>query len=306
MGFIFIGQNLLIVGYQHKEDESFDFFTYYCGEKLGKFYSILIPITITLIMSVLISGVGATFFEYYGVNKYIGSAIVMAIVLFTYLLGFEKLVKVISTVGPAIIIFSILVGIITIINDYKFLSQVPKYRVILSETRAAPHWIISSLLYLSLNFLSGSSYFVNLGKLAQGKKDAKYGAILGAILVVVTIGITNTALLLNAKDIVHMEVPVSYLAKKISYLLGNIFSIVLVLGMFSSASAMMWSICHRFKRGGQKGNQLFAISIAIFVFVLSLFSFSQLMGIFYPLVGYIGLIFIISIIYKQIQMLTNS
>jgi len=112
----------------------------------------------------------------------------------------------------------------------------------------------------------------------------------------------NTAILLNSENIATLAIPVLYLAKKISYILGAVFSIVLILGTFSSCSAMMWSVCSRFTKGGKRGNQIFAVLVAIFIFVLGLFSFSELVGIFYPLVGYIGLIFIGCAIYKAIKL----
>lgn len=301
IGFLFLGQVLLVTGFEHKTESSFNHFKYFCGEKIGTIYSWLIPITLILIMPVLISGAGATLSEYYGVNRYIGSFLMSVLVLSVYLIGFEHLIKIVSAIGPAIIIFSLLVGAITLANDYGNFSDVPKYQFKLNELQTAPHWTISAILYLSLNFLSGSVYFTELGKSAYNRNDAKYGAFFGALAIILNIAIMNTAILLNAENISTLAIPVLYLAKKISYMLGAIFSIILILGMFSSCSAMMWSICNRFTRGGKRGNRIFAVFISILTFVLGLFSFSELIGTFYPLVGYVGLFFIGSVIYKGIK-----
>lgn len=301
IGFLFFGQILLVTGYEHKTETTFNHCKYFCGEKLGAFYSWLIPITLILIMPVLISGAGATLFEYYGIKSYIGSAIMSGMVLCTYLIGFERLIRIVSTIGPFIIIFSLLVGAITVIHDFHGFWEVPKYESILSESQSAPHWIISSILYLSLNFLSGSVYFTGLGMSADNRKDAKYGAFFGTIAVIMAIAIMNSAILLNAEYLASLAIPMLYLAKKISYIFGAVFSIVLILGMFSSCSAMMWSVCSRFAIGGKKGNRIFAILVAIFTFVLGLFSFSELVGFFYSLVGYAGLIFIGCVVYKGIK-----
>ena len=306
VGFLFLGQVLLVTGYEHKTETAFNHFKYFCGEKLGALYSWLIPVTLLLIMPVLISGAGATLYEYYGINHYIGSAIMTVMVLCAYLIGFERLIKIVSTIGPVIIIFSLLVGTITVVNDFNNFTEVPIYESILSESQSAPHWIISSILYLSLNFLSGSAYFTKLGISADTQKDAKYGALFGSIALILAIGIMNTAILLNAENITSLAIPMLYLAKKISYILGAVFSIVLILGIFSSCSAMMWSVCNRFTIGGTRGNQIFAILVAIFIFVLGLFSFSELVGIFYPLVGYLGLIFIGCVTYKGLKKKENS
>ncbi len=301
VGFLFLGQVLLITGYEHKTETPFNHFKYFCGERVGAFYSGLIPATLVLIMSVLISGAGATLSEYYGINHYIGSAVMAGMVLCAYLIGFERLIKIVSTIGPVIIAFTLLVGTSTVIQDFNKFPEVHKYQSILSESHSAPHWIISSILYLSLNFLSGSAYFTALGISAAERKDAKYGALFGAVALILAIAIMNTAILLNAGSTATLAIPVLYLAKKISYLLGAVFSIVLILGMFSSCSAMMWSVCNRFTMGGKRGNRIFAALIAIFTFVLGLFSFNELIGVFYPLVGYIGLIFIGCVIYKGIK-----
>lgn len=306
IGFLFFGQVLLGTGYKHKNETSFNHFNYFCGEKLGAFYSWLIPVTLILIMSVLISGAGAILSEYYGIKHYIGSAIMAGMVLCAYLVGFERLIKIVSTIGPVVIIFLLIVGTVTVIHDFNHFTEVPKYAPILSELQSAPHWIISSILYLSLNFLCGSAYFTKLGISADNRKDAKFGAVLGAMSVILTIAIINTAILLHAENIFSLEIPMLYLAKEISYILGAFFSMVMILGIFSSCSAMMWSVCNRFTIGRKRGNQIFAILVAIFIFVLGLFSFSELIGIFYPLVGYVGLIFIGCVIYKEIKHLLSK
>lgn len=301
VGFIVLGQILIITGFENKTEESFNHFKYFCGEKLGTFYSWMIQVVLVLLMSVLVSGAGATLNEYYGVNDYIGSAIVTVLVLSGYLIGFDRLVRIVSIIGPVVIIFLLSVGIISVFTDFRNFEEVYNYQSILSDSQSAPHWIISSILYLSLNFLTGSTYYTMLGISAENKKEAKYGALFGAIALVLSIAIMNTAILLNAESIALLEIPVLFLAKKISYILGAIFSLVLLLGMFSSCSAAMWTVCNRFKIGGEKGNKLFATGIAIFIFVLGLFSFSGLVAVFYPLVGYIGLIFIGRVIYKGIK-----
>lgn len=301
IGFLFFGQLLLITGYEHKTEAPFNHFKYFCGVRLGTFYSWLIPVTLVLIMSVLISGAGAILSEYYGINHYIGSALMSGMVLSAYLIGFERLIRIVSAIGPVVIFFLLFIGIITVARDINSFSEIPKFEFILTGSQAAPHWIISSVLYLSLNFLSGGVYFTELGMSAGSRKDGKYGALFGAAAIILTIAIMNTAILLNAEDVASLAIPVLFLAKKISYILGAFFSIVLISGIFSSCSAMMWSVCNRFTIGGKRGNQVFAIAVAAFIFILGLFSFSELISVFYPLVGYAGSVFIGCVIYKGIK-----
>ena len=298
VGFLFIGQTMLVKGYEHRGEEKFNHFLFYCGNKLGTVYSWLVPATLLLLMSALISGSGATLSEYYGINHYIGSAIMAAMVLCAYLVGFEKLVKILSTVGPAIIIFVFVVGLITVIADFPNIKQTGRYEKELASLQPAPVWVISAALYIPLNFLCSSTYYTALGKSAKNKKDAKWGAIAGAFVVILVVTIMNTAILLNAGDVASLSVPTLYLAKKISYALGAVFSIVLILGIFSSCSTMMWSFCNKFFTEGTRKNRLFAVVTSVVTFVIGLFPFRELVGVFYPFIGYLGLIFIACVIYK--------
>lgn len=301
IGFLFLGRVLLLTGYDNRERQGFNQFKYFCGEKLGAFYSLLIPITLLLIMPVLISGAGATLSEYYGINHYVGSAVMAAMVLCAYLIGFERLIKVVSSIGPVIIAFALLVGTVTVIRDFDQFSDVAAYESVLSKSQSSPHWLISAVLYLSLNFLCGSTYFTQLGISADNRKEAKYGAMVGAAALVLAIGIMSSAILFDAKDTAQLAIPMLFLAKKISYVFGAVFSIVLIFGIFSSCATMMWTVCNQFTRGGQKGNRIFAVCVAVFTFILGLFSFSELVGLFYPLVGYMGLIFVGCVVYKEIK-----
>ena len=301
IGFLYIGQLILTTGYEKKAVENFNPYINFCGRKLGTFYSWLIPITIVLIMPVLISGAGATLHQYYGISTVVGSALMSLMVLAAYLIGFEHLVRVVSAIGPVIIIFSLMVGSATVIRDFSSFREISTYEPILSQSQSSPHWVLSAVLYLSLTFLSGSTYYTALGQSAADRREAKYGAIVGALALIAAITIMNSAILLNGENTALLSIPMLYLAKEISYLLGAVFSVVLILGMFSSCSAMMWTVCSRFNRGGKRGNRIFAVLIAVLTFTLGLFSFRNLVGTLYPMVGYLGLVYIGCVVWKGVS-----
>lgn len=298
IGFLLVGTILLTKGYQHKDEPDFDQFIYYCGKKLGTFYSWLIPITLLAVMAVLISGAGATLSEYYGVNHYVGALIMAAAVLVTYFIGFDKLVNVLSFIGPSIIAFCLLIGTITLVKDAGNFNQIGQYEEALSASQSSVNWLISAILYVSYNFLCGSVYYTQVGKTASGIKEARIGAIVGAILLMAAITVINTSILLNGGNTASLAIPNLYLAKKISWFLGAVFSIFLVMGIFSSCSAMMWTVCNKFATGIQKKDHLLALGVAVGTFLLGLLPFGELIGMFYPIIGYCGLIYIGCVLIK--------
>lgn len=301
LGFLLIGRTLMVTGYEHRGDSRFNQFRFFCGERLGAFYTWLVAATILLLMSVLISGAGATLREYYGVNHYIGAALMAVMVLCAYLTGFQRLVRVVSKLGPVIIAFSVAVGLLTVLRDRAAFAEVPRYEAELSALRATPSWFVSALLYLSLNFLTGSTYYTQLGASAESQRDARNGALLGAGALVLCIAIVNTAILLNADKAASLSIPVLYLARSLSPVLGAVFSVVLVLGMFSSCSAMMWTICSRLRLEQRGHGRIAALGVAAAAFALGLLPFGDLIAVFYPIVGYVGLIFIACVAYRGLR-----
>jgi len=300
-GFLFFGRIILRTGYENKEDGKFNHYKFYCGDKIGAAYSLLVPVILVLLMSVLISAAGATLSEYYGANHIIGSAVMAVMVLSAYLIGFEKLVRVVSLAGPVIIVFGFAVGVITVTSELPYFGEIGGYEKLLVSSQAAPNWAISAVLYLSLTFLCGSTYYTALGKSAKNKEDVKWGAVFGAIIVILVIAVMNTAILLNAGDAALLSVPTLYLAKKISDVMGAAFSIVLLLGTFSSCSAMMWSFCGKIFVEGTCKNRLVAIATSAVTFSVGLFPFRGLVGLLYPSFGYIGLFFIACVAYKGVK-----
>lgn len=301
LGFILIGYLLMKAGFKNKDKENFNHFKYFCGQKIGNFYTWLVTITIIFIIPILLAGAGATFEQFYNISYYIGSAAMASLVVLAYLIGFEKMITIISYLGLLMIAFLLVVGITTLIYDIANFAYIDEYEVSLTPYRPTPWWFLTGVLYFGLTLFPGSTYYTKLGTSASSLKEIKVGAFLGGLMLVSAIGIISTAILLNSSNVAQLDVPVLFLASKISYILGSIFALILLLGIFSSCSAMMWTVASRFNFKHKRSNNLIAIAVAIFGYIISLFSFGSLIGTIYPIIGYIGLTFIAFVIYKNIK-----
>lgn len=300
LGFLVLGYLLMKTGFRYRKDTDFNHFHYYCGRKIGSFYGWLAVGTLAMLLPVLVSGAGATLYEYYGVARPVGSAAMTGLILAAYLIGFERMIRIISSIGPVIIGFSLLVGIITVLTSLDNIPNIPQYTKALEPYQTAPHWILSGLLYLGLNFFPASTYLTQLG-LSSSEKDFRYGTMVGSVIIIGSILIMSTAILLHGDATAGLDIPVLYLASRISHLLGGLFSVMLLFGIFSSSSVMMWSVCSRFAHRGKRQNTLIAIGLAIYTYIVSQFSFGKLVGTLYPIVGYVGLYFLAKILIKGIR-----
>ena len=161
-----------------------------------------------------------------------------------------------------------------------------------------PFWWLSGLLYISYNLCGGSKYYSALGMTAATSREAMYGGILGTCALMVSILLMNGAMLTDIDHTAVLEVPTLFLARKISFALGAVFSLILIMGIFSSCSAMLWTISEKFVTQGTGKSRLFASSVCLAAFLLGLLPFSGLVGGVYTVLGYIGLVFSGCVVYR--------
>ncbi|MDO4870075.1 MAG: hypothetical protein Q4A65_07340 [Bacillota bacterium] len=302
IGFLIIGPMILEAGRMHRDIEGHSHFQYFCGRKLGVFYDWFLPASMFAGMVILISGSGATLEEYYGVNHFVGALIMAAAALTAYIVGFQRFVRVVSFIGPTIIAFTLFVGIVTIVRDFDGLAVVNDYPQQMEAKQPVPWAWLSGLLYISYNLSGGSKYYTALGGTAGKAREAFWGAIVGTIALMAAILLMNSAMLTDIGNTAVQQVPTLYLTKKISYSLGAVFSIILIMGIFSSCSAMLWTVSERFVKQGSRKSYIFAACLCVAAFLLGLLPFAELVGKIYTVLGYIGLIFAACVIYKRISL----
>ncbi len=302
-GFFLIGPAILRAGREHGGDSSYDHFIYFCGRRLGTFYSWFLPLSMFAGMVILISGAGATLQEYYGLNHYVGALAMAAMALAAYIIGFQRFVRIVSLIGPAIIAFSLVVGIITVCRDHSGLAIVSaqEAQAAMQAKQPVPWWWLSGLLYISYNLCGGSKYYSALGASAGSVREAVLGAVLGTIALMASIALMNTAMLTDIAHTAVLDVPTLYLARKIAYVLGAAFSIILIMGIFSSCSAMLWTISEKFVVQGTRRSHLFAGLTCLFAFLLGLLPFAGLVGVVYTILGYVGLVFAGCVVWRAVR-----
>lgn len=300
-GFLLVGTMILETGQAHRDIADFNHFEYFCGKKVGTFYSWFLPLNMFGGLSIMISGAGTALNEYFGIDPHVGAVTMAVLAFLSYAIGFERFLKIASATGPVIICFTLTVGLLTVIRNSGDIGGIAVFSEAMEDRQPVPFWWLSALLYISYNLWAGSKYYTAVGKSAPNLKDARYGAILGTLAIMLGIFLMNTAMLSEMENVLIFGVPTLYLAKQISYVLGAVFSIMLLLGIFSSSSAMLWMVCDKFAVQGTKKGNLTAAAVTIGAFILGLFPFISLIGVIYTISGYIGFVLIACILYRRFK-----
>ena len=297
----YCGASLLTMGQKAKLKNSNDIYTYLCGKYIGNFFKIFMPIFFFCSFVVMISGAGASINQYYGVDKTIGCSVVGILVLASVILGMDKIKNILGNIGPIIVILSISIGIITILRNVDNLGNITETINKLNLDKAIDSWWMTGIIYTGLNLIIAVTFLTSLGKTIKTKSSCIIGGVIGAIVFILCAIILNIAIMSDISQLYNQEIPTLQMAKSIGPIVGGMFSIVLIAGIYTTAVPLLWSVGSTF---GKEGSKTFIASIIISTIlgiILSRVSFSTLVRIIYPISGVVGVIIIIFIIISSIK-----
>lgn len=216
------------------------FFTVYFGETVGKILDWFCVIYIYGVFFIMLSGAGATLNQYFGVPNMVGSVLMAALCAVTVLLGLKKLVNVMGTIGPLLILATIIIGVYALVKNAGNLATVDETLPTMSFMKAAPNWFISGILYPCFSFLTLTPVLPSMASQAPNKKTAYAAGILGCLAFHAALLALVFAMFANLDVLNGKMVPNIALATIMDSKVALVFSVMILLAIFSSACPMMW------------------------------------------------------------------
>ena len=298
--------SLLNAGRNNNLKTNEDVFRHFCGNWLGTFMTWYTMIMIVAVYGVMLGGVGATLEQAYNIPIFIGSSFMAICTTITLLLGLNKIIKILGIIGPVIILFTISSAIITLLDESSALKVGINLATSLDILKASDSWLFSAILY-SVFSLPGLYGFLPLvGSTAKSSFEVRAISLFGPLLFTVVMGIVVLALLGSIKSLYNVEVPILVLATNVFPIYGSIFAFIIFLGIFSTVTPLIWTVCRRFfEEYTMKFNLLAIFLTLICLFGGNLLPFGKLINIIYPSIGYIGIVLFISLIFKDLRLQRN-
>lgn len=276
-------------------------FNFYLGKYIGFVLEWFTPIMLFFVYSMMISASGSTFEEYYGINSNIGRAAMIIASLATVLLGLDKLVKIVGRIAPVLLIVTIIIGIISIANNPGGIANADSQLQEIKVHSNFENWALSGFMYGAYTVTGVVPYLADIGKSAStNKKNSLLGGLFGGGAFSIAVMILNFGLLANIKVVANLEIPSLYVADSISPVFGAVFSVLLLLGIYTTAVPMMYTVCNKISSDSHsKAYKITAIVTAIVSIFGGQLSFSTMISIIYPISGYAGIVIFIGILYTK-------
>lgn len=289
--FSFLGLGMLELQDRWKVSSYKDFFDHLLGSKLGSWADRLVSILLFIGMLAMISASGALFNEYFEISGWIGVFLTGIVITLALWFRGEGVLWINSVLIPLKFLACMGIAIAAIFlattGDGEGIPIVPPIMI--------HSWVVSAILYVSFNLTLAIVVFASLGSAVQ-KPGARLGAILGGLalgMFAFVIGVS----LLRFPDMCGFEIPMVAVAGKLGDWPAFFYVVVLWLAMITAAVGNGYSLISRVV-DSKKYNYGNAIIVLMCMLIpLAGVRFSQIVQFVYPLFGYIGFVFVPTIIF---------
>ncbi len=273
-----------------------------CGKYLGTFLSYFIPVFMFLTLVIMIAGCGSTFNQLFGCPNWVGCVVMAVVTTVIVLLGLANVIDTIGFIGPTIIVITMVMSITVLAQNGLDFETYQNYLDTHELYLAADSWFMSGMLYALWNLVMCLPFMSAMGSKAQNKTEVVCGSVFGNILFTIATFFLVSAEASQIESIGELSIPALEMAQKIAPAFGIIYAIVLCAAIFTTAVPLMWSVTARLAK---EKTIKFAV-IAIIIAILGIFGgqlpFEQLINYIYPLIGWVGFLEFICIIWREIKM----
>ena len=233
---------------------------------------------------------GALLNQQFGFHPAIGGFIVVLLVILTVIGGFDRMSKIFAGLMPVLLVAVISIAAIVIAKD---LPQGDATADIVPSPLAS-HWGFAPILYMSYNMLAIVPIVATSTRSAKSGKQGVAGAALGGVFLAVLAFVLCKAMLTDPAHCQAMDLPMLALANKLGPVASFIYTVVLFVAIYSSATGNFYGFSTKIKNDKNKNIKI--IGFAMLGFVFGLVGFKNIVAYVFPALGLIGLILVVLLI----------
>lgn len=258
-------------------------------------------ITLFSIGFVMFAGGGSNINQQFpSIPVWVGGTVMLILVLLVGLMDVDRVTRVIGTITPFIIVFVVLATGYTILTaDVDFASL--NTWAIDNVNTSLPNWWLSALNYTGLNVMTAVSMSIVIGGNFLDNRAVGIGGLIGGFLYLILLALLVFALFFEAKDVNGEDMPVLKLITSIHPVLGILMTFVIYGMVFNTAIGMFYALGKRLTRNNPKRFYPVYAASCIIGFILSFIGFQSLVSNVYPILGYLGLLMIVVMVYNRIK-----
>lgn len=249
------------------------------SHRLGFIIDTIIIFSLYTGFSVMVAGSGAIFKEELGISFDIGIVTMIICSFIVFLFSLEGLSMANSILVPLLIMGIIFTSFYVNVRGGYVFSNIEG----LTLTKKG-NFISSSILYFGSNSLIILIVFSSLLPIIDSKKTAILGGVAGGVVLSILGICILSSILIYYNEVHNLDIPMLRICEYIGSNYRKLYSIILWIAMFTTALANGFGFINRINKNTTLMTVLFCIS----AIPLAKLGFANLVGIIYPISGFIG------------------
>lgn len=302
--FCYFGFVIMRMSRELKADSHLELVKYTAGPGLGLFLDWFITFSFLGVLVVMAAGSGAVAEEQLGLPPIYGSLAVIILTFFTVISGVNTIIRAIGFVVPFLILAILGIALYSIVSDPITISKINMLESL--DPPVTNNWPFSSLLYVSYNILLAVAILSPLGVEAQKKQNLLYGGIIGGVGLGISILAINLAIVSGVPEVLPFQVPMVFLASRLSPLFAYAYGFILLLEIYTTAVGTLYGFVARISYHNNIKRFFWAGIASIGALLAAQLGFSRVIMTIYPLMGFVGLFFLVSILWTQARELLRQ
>ena len=258
---------------------------------LARYMDITTMFTLFCIGFVMVAGAGSNMEQQFGFPTWIGSAIMVVLLVLSGFLDIDKLTNVISLITPLLIICILGAFIITMMNmpdnigELNDLAQTNQH-----ASGTFGNWFITAMNYATLVMIMDCSMMLVFAGSHMNPAQTGKGGLLGGIMFAVLLMILVFILFFNMENVMDADLPLLMVFDTMHPAVGTAVSIVIYLMIYNTAVGLFYALGRRLSHDKPEKFRPYYFIVVAIGFALSFIGFADLVSWVYPVLGYLGLV----------------
>ncbi len=290
---VIFGRIIVTLGSYYQPDSHQDVLNEIAHPVVNKIIDIALIVSGFIIGFVMVAGAGANLHQQFGIPSWLGALICSVLIVVVAFMDFDKITKVLGTFTPIIILMLLAITAYTFIGksyDWDMLDQIGK-----TITPAIANPVLAVINYYALCAITAVSMaFVLGGSLIRIGNAEKGGAIGGAIIGVIIL-CASLSLFVNLDTVKDADIPMLEIVREIHPMLAVIYALTIFALIFNTAFSLYYSTAKRFAAGNMNTHRKIMIVMTSVGYLCSFTGFKKLVSVMYPILGYVGIILLITL-----------
>ncbi|MCJ7841718.1 hypothetical protein MUB24_12585 [Lederbergia sp. NSJ-179] len=285
--FIFFGMKVMIKSIDIQAASFMDLNNDLFGQHLGKVMNIFMTLMLVGVCGVMLSGAEALFSEQLGWDRAFGSVMTIILCLAVLWGGVKGLFAVNTFVVPILILFNFLLMFHSLSDPSLWVNllYVPDFSNVWKS-------IGSAFSYAAFNLTLAQAVLVPIATEINDKTMIKLGGFIGGLLLTIIL-ISSHIILSTLPNLLAYDIPMATIVKNSISGIYFIYLFIIYGEIFTSLIGNMYGIERQISYFVHFKQIWIHIVVIFVVYMIGRMEYGQLLGLLYPLFGYISLIFLL-------------